>query len=380
MDPLLGWLHEHRADMVAALAALVDAESPSDSPGHVETAGDLLARAAADLGARVDRLPCGSAARAVRARFDGADAGAAPVVLIGHLDTVWPLGTVKARPFTLDGQVARGPGVFDMKAGLVQGLFALAALRALGRTPPRPVVLLATGDEERGSRQSRPVVEAEARGAAAALILEPAAGERGALKTGRKGVGLYSLRVTGRAAHAGLEPEKGVSALEEMARVILACHALTDLGRGTTVNVGVATGGTRPNVIAAEATAELDVRVSSRAEADRVDAAIRALRPAHPDARIEVEGGLNRPPMERTEAAARLLALARQAAAAIGLPEPGEASVGGGSDGNFTSALGVPTLDGLGAIGDGAHALHEHVRVDRMPERAALLARLIEMI
>lgn len=380
MDPLLGWLRDHHPDMTAALAALVDAESPSDSPEHVRAAGDVVVRHATDLGAQVDRVPCGSAAPAVRARFEGADGSAPPVLLIGHVDTVWPLGTAKARPFVLDGDVARGPGVFDMKAGLVQGLFALAALRATGRTPRRPVVLLATGDEELGSRQSRTTVEAEARGAAAALILEPAVGEEGRLKTARKGVGFYRLRVTGRAAHAGLDLARGVSALEELARVILACHAITDLSRGTTVNVGVAAGGTRPNVVAAEAAAEIDVRVSSQAEAARVDAAIRGLRPAHAEARLEFEGGLNRPPMERNDATARLFALAREAAGSLGLPEPGEAAVGGGSDGNFTSALGIPTLDGLGGVGDGAHALHEHVRIDRMPERAALLARLLEVL
>ncbi len=380
MDPLLGWLRDQRPDMTAFLAALVEAESPSDSPPHVTAAGNLLSRRAAGLGARVDRVACGTAAGAVRARFDGADPSAEPIVLVGHVDTVWPLGTLKASPFRLEGDVARGPGVFDMKAGLVQGLCALAALRALGRIPRRPVVLLATADEELGSRQSRTAVEAEARGAAAVLVLEPAAGERGALKTARKGVGLYRVGVTGRAAHAGLDPGKGVSALEELARVILACHALIDLARGTTVNVGVASGGTRPNVIAAEARAEVDVRVSDHAESERVEAAIRGLRPAHPDARLEVSGGLNRPPMERNGATARLLALAQSAAASLGLPDPGEASVGGGSDGNFTSALGVPTLDGLGAVGDGAHAVHEFVRVDRMLERAALLARLIEML
>jgi glutamate carboxypeptidase len=380
MKTPLAWLEARRADMTALLAALVETESPSDSPSHVDAAGDLFACRAEEAGAAVTRVRCGDAGRAVRALFPGAAPSAEPVLLIGHLDTVWPLGTVGSRPFRVEGDVASGPGVFDMKAGLVQGLFALMALVAAGRAPRRPVVFLATPDEELGSRQSRGVVEAEARGAAAALVLEPAAGPRGALKTARKGVGWYRVTVTGRAAHAGLDPGKGVSAVDEMARVVLACHALADPARGTTLNVGVASGGTRANVVAAEAVCEVDVRVSGRDEAGRVDAAIRALRSAHPDARLAVEGGLNRPPMERTDATARLLAAAREAAAALGLPDPGETAVGGGSDGNFTSALGVPTLDGLGAVGDGAHAVHEHVRLDRMVERAALLARLVETL
>jgi glutamate carboxypeptidase len=380
MDAPLAWLAARRADMTALLAALVETESPSDSPSHVDAAGDLLARRAEHAGAAVTRVRCGDAGRAVRALFPGADPSAEPVLLIGHLDTVWPLGTVGSRPFRVDGDVASGPGVFDMKAGLVQGLFALMALGAAGRAPRRPVVFLATPDEELGSRQSRGVVEAEARGAAAALVLEPAAGPRGALKTARKGVGWYRIAVTGRAAHAGLDPGKGVNALDEMARVVLACHALADPARGTTVNVGVASGGTRANVVAAEAVCEVDVRVSGREEAGRVDAAIRALRPVNPEARLSVEGGLYRPPMERPDATAALLAVAREAAAALGLPDPGETAVGGGSDGNFTSALGVPTLDGLGAVGDGAHAVHEHVRLDRMVERAALVARLVETL
>ncbi len=378
MDPLLAHLRDRRAAMTALLAALVEAESPSDDPGRVDAAGQLFAAAAADAGGCPSRVPCAGAAAAVRVAFAGREPGSAPLLLIGHLDTVWPVGTAAARPFRTDGELAFGPGVFDMKAGLVQGLFALSALRALGRSPRRPVVFLATPDEELGSRASRAVIEAEARRAAAALVLEPAAGPHGALKTARKGVGWYRLVVTGRPAHAGLDPGKGVSALEELSRLILACHALSDPARGTTVNVGVASGGTRANVVAAEASAEVDVRVSSRQEADRVDAAIRALRPVHPEAGLAVEGGLNRPPMERSAATARLFAQAQAAAAALGLGELAEAAVGGGSDGNFTAALGVPTLDGLGAVGDGAHALHEQVRLDRMPERAALLARLLE--
>ncbi len=380
MDPLLAYLRDRRPAMIALLAALVEAESPSDQPARVEAAGDLFAQAALEAGGSPSRAPCRPAGAAVRVALPGRDPGAAPVLLIGHLDTVWPLGTLATRPFRVDGELAFGPGAFDMKAGLVQGLFALSALRALGRPPRRPVVFLATSDEELGSRASRPLVESEARGAAAVLVLEPAAGPHGALKTARKGVGWYRLVVTGRAAHAGLDPGKGVSALEELSRLVLACHALSDPARGTTVNVGVASGGTRANVVAAEASAEVDVRVSSREEAARVDAAIRALRPRHPEARLAIEGGLNRPPMERSAGTVRLFEQARGAAASLGLGELAEAAVGGGSDGNFTSALGVPTLDGLGAVGDGAHAAHEQVRLDRMPERAALLARLLEEV
>jgi glutamate carboxypeptidase len=380
MDPLLARLRDSQPLMTALLAAFVEIESPSDAPACVDALGDLFARSAAEAGGTVARVPCGNAGGVLRAAFPGADPAAAPVLLLGHLDTVWPLGTLAARPFRIDREVGFGPGAFDMKAGLVQGLFALSALRALGRAPQRPVVFLATPDEELGSRASRAVVEAEACGAAATLVLEPAAGPQGALKTARKGVGWYRLVVTGRAAHAGLDPGKGVNAIEELARLVLACHALADPARWTTVNVGVASGGTRANVVPAEASAEVDVRVPSREAAARVDAAMRALKPVHPEARLVIEGGLTRPPMERSAAAARLFEQARAAAGQLGLGDLAEAAVGGGSDGNFTSALGVPTLDGLGAVGDGAHAVHEQVRLDRMPERAALLARLLEEI
>lgn len=366
--------------MTALLATFVEIESPSDVPARVDALGEAFTRAAVEAGGSATRVPCPGAGAAVRVAFPAADPRAAPVVLLGHLDTVCPLGALAGRPFRVEGELGFGPGAFDMKAGLVQGLFALSALRALGRAPRRPVVFLATPDEELGSRASRALVEAEARGAAAALVLEPAAGPSGALKTARKGVAWYRVLITGRAAHAGLDPGKGVNALDELARLVLACHALADPARGTTVSVGVASGGTRANVVPAEASAEVDVRVASPAEAARVDAAFRGLGPAHPEARLVIEGGLNRPPMERSAGTARLFERARIAADQLGLGDLTDAAVGGGSDGNFAAALGVPTLDGLGAVGDGAHAAHEQVCLDRMPERAALLARLLEEI
>jgi glutamate carboxypeptidase len=251
----------------------------------------------------------------------------------------------------------------------------LRALRERGLKPKRKLQVLFTPDEEIGSPSSRPVIESNAKGAAVAFVLEsPLPG--GTLKTARKGTGDYLVRITGRAAHAGVEPQKGISATGELARQILALHALNDYERGTTVNVGVVHGGTRPNVVAAEAEAHVDVRVETLAEADRIDAAIRGLMPQLPGAQLDISGGLNRPPMERSAAMAELFGLARRNAAAMGV-ELHEGSTGGGSDGNFTAAMGVPTLDGLGPEGEGAHAAHEHVLTESFPRRVALLAGLL---
>jgi glutamate carboxypeptidase len=285
---------------------------------------------------------------------------------------VWPAGTIDRWPFSVDGNRATGPGAFDMKAGLVQALFALAALGATDLARP-PVVLVVTADEEIGSPAGRAVVESVARNASAVLVLE--ASESGRLKVARKGVSNYDLFVTGRAAHAGLEPEKGVNALVAAARLIVELERLGAPQLGTTVTPTTATAGTTRNTVPAAASVALDVRAATTAEQQRVDDAVRAL---HPDggAGLTVEGGVNRPPMEETSSA-ELMALARRAAERCGLGPLGSARVGGGSDGNFTAALGVRTLDGLGAVGAGAHAEGEYVDVPSMPERAALLAELI---
>jgi glutamate carboxypeptidase len=336
-----------------------------------------LARRCAAIGGRVDVIHPGGAGDHVRAAFG---AGATRVLLLGHTDTVWPVGTLSTMPVERRDGRLHGPGVFDMKAGLAIGLGALRTLFGEGgaAAPAVEVVLLATSDEEIGSATSRALIEDEARRAAAVLVLEPALAD-GGVKTGRKGVGEFRIELTGIAAHAGLDPASGASAIRELARQTLALEALADPARGTTLNVGVVGGGTRSNVVAAGAWALVDARVTSQAEAARVSAAIAGLRPVDGRVGVRVSGGINRPPMERTPAVLRLYDEARAVAAELGRSLT-EAEVGGASDGNFTAALGVPTLDGLGAVGEGAHALHEHVEVGSLSYRAVLLAGLIRRL
>lgn len=361
-------LEPRRAEMVDVLGQLVSMETPSDD-------GPSLERFSTELESRFG--PFGQIERIgphLRLRVEGQEQPHA--VALCHYDTVWSLGTLQRIPFSVDADgVARGPGCFDMKAGIVILYFALESLRKRGLTPKRHLQVLFTSDEEVGSPTSRPLIEQTARGAALAYVLEsPLPG--GTLKTARKGTGDYFVQITGRAAHAGVEPQKGISATGELARQILALHALNDYAVGTTVNVGVVKGGTRPNVVAAEAEAHVDVRVQTLAEAERIDRAIRGLQPQLPGARLDIDGGLNRPPMERSAAMGELFQQARRIAAAMGVSLD-EGSTGGGSDGNFTAAMGVPTLDGLGAEGEGAHAAHEHVLTDSLPRRTALMAGLL---
>ncbi|GAA3714122.1 M20 family metallopeptidase [Streptomyces tremellae] len=377
---LTAWVASHRDDMVAELARYVDTETPSDDKECLDAA----------LPGLDQWLTASLGTPAARRRFDGGvygdtlvldwpgartghGDGAPPVALLCHYDTVWTKGTVAERPFALEGDTATGPGVFDMKAGLVQAVWAVRALDALGLPRP-PLRLVLNGDEELGSPGSRPVIEAEAGDAPAALVFEASAG--GAVKTARKGVGLFRVTATGVEAHAGLDPANGVSAVDEIARAVLALHALTDTAAGTTVNVGVLAGGTRPNVAAGRAVADLDIRVSDGAETERVDRALAALRPHDPRASLALTGGWNRPVMARTEGIARLFELARAHAAEQGV-ELRECAVGGASDGNFVAALGVPVLDGLGAVGAGAHARDEHISIAGMTERTAVAARVL---
>jgi glutamate carboxypeptidase len=379
MDPsastrLLDYLRERRDAMVDRLREWVEHESPScEKPALDGLAGRIAARFAG-AGGVVECVANPRGGMHVLARFF-ADVPGPPTLVLGHYDTVWPTGTLAAIPFRLEGGRAFGPGTFDMKASLVLVEFALESMRSLGLRPPRPVVVLFTSDEEIGSPTSRPLIEGQAREVAYALVLEsPLPGGR--LKTARKGVGGYTIEVSGRAAHAGIDPEKGASAILELAHQILRIPPLADASAGTTLNVGVIGGGTAPNVVAASARARVDVRVRTTAEASRVDAALRSLRPVMPGTSLSVAGGFNRPPMERTPAIAALFASARELARALG-QDLHEGETGGASDGNFTAALGIPTLDGLGALGDGAHAESEHVLIDSLPDRAALLAALL---
>jgi glutamate carboxypeptidase len=370
-------LEPSRQAMIDMLGQLVSIESPSDDRPSLERFAATLETLFGEFGP-IERIEPDDATRGpnLRLTVNGADGRDGHAVALCHYDTVWSLGTLQRIPFSVDAEgVARGPGCFDMKGGITVLYFALRALRERGLTPARRLQVLFTSDEEIGSPSSRPLIEETARGAAVAYVLEsPLPG--GTLKTARKGTGDYLVRITGRAAHAGVEPQKGISATGELAHQILALHALNDYAVGTTVNVGVVHGGTRPNVVAAEAEAHVDVRVQTLAEADRIDAAIRGLQPQLPGARLEVDGGLNRPPMERSAAMGALFERSRTIAAAMGV-DLNEGSTGGGSDGNFTAAMGVPTLDGLGAEGEGAHAAHEHVQTESFPRRAALVAGLL---
>lgn len=372
MSDLLAFCQAEQPWLRELIDTLVGLESPSDDKEAVDRCGNELARRLASLGAAVRRFPQIARGDHVRAEWRGADAG--QVLLLGHFDTVWKAGTLAGMPlYERDGRL-HGPGVFDMKAGIAVAMLAMRALDAARLAHP-PVVMLWTSDEEVGSATSRAILEEEARRSDAVLVLEPSL-PGGAAKTSRKGVGGYTITVHGVSAHAGLDPGKGASAVHELARQILALEALQDLRRGISVNAGTISGGSRPNVVADRAAAEVDVRIPALADAERLDAAIRGLRPVHPAARLEVSGGIDRPPLERSPAVVRLYERARRVAASLGR-ELAEGAAGGGSDGNFTGALGVPTLDGLGPQGDGAHAAHEHVLVADLPWRGAFIAALL---
>jgi glutamate carboxypeptidase len=360
-----------RTAMIAALERLVVAESPSLDKARCDACADEvteLFRQRIGVSAIRHRRPDAGDHLEIRI-----GEGTEPIVLLCHHDTVWPEGTLARLPFRIDGDRLTGPGSYDMKAGIVEAAFALEHAR-----PKRPVVVLSTSDEEIGSASSRTLIEETARHALAVLVLEPAA-SGGAIKTARKGIADFVLEVVGRAAHAGTEPEKGISAIEELAHQVLALKLLADPVSGTTINVGVVRGGTRPNVVAAQARADIDVRFTRTSEAERVVAAIHGLRPQLEGARLGISGGVDRPPMERSPGVVRLAQLAQSLAADLGFPLS-ETSVGGASDGNFTAAMGVPTLDGLGPDGGGAHADSEHLLVVSWLRRTQLLRLLIEAL
>jgi glutamate carboxypeptidase len=353
--------------VLGQLERLVMAESPSEDVPLTHACADVVADLVHEvLGERPQRLEV--AGRPHLLLRSGAER---PVLLLAHLDTVWPAGTTAHWPFTVDGDWATGPGVFDMKAGLLQGLHAMRSSGGAG------VDLLVTSDEEIGSPSSRALIEREAALSRAVLVLEPSV--EGAPKTTRKGVSMYRLLVHGRASHAGLEPEAGINALVELAAQVGVLAGLADAGQGTTVTPTVARAGTTTNTVPATAEVALDVRAWTAVEQQRVDAALRSLTPTLPGAALELLGGVNRPPMEAA-LSADLMRLASRCAAELGLPLPAGRAVGGGSDGNFTAGLGVPTLDGLGAVGHGAHAPGERASVTALAERTALVARLIRVL
>ncbi len=375
---VLAYLEQHLPAMTELLVQLVEMESPSDDKPSLDRLAEALAGQFRAVGAQVEVLPQAKAGNHLRARWVGigGEPAAGGVLLLCHMDTVWDLGTLVRRPIRIENGLLYGPGAFDMKGGIVNALWAMRALRDLGLLPAHRVTLLVTSDEEVGSRTSRPIIEAEAITHDAVFVLEPAQPPHGSLKTWRKGVGLYRVSVTGRAAHAGVDHQEGINAIEELAHLILAIQGFTDYEAGTTVNVGVVRGGTRSNVIPESASARVDVRVMNTAEAERLHARMHGLQPHLPGAKIQVSGGLNRPPMPRTAETARLYAQAEALAAGMGFRIT-EAGSGGGSDGNLTAALGVPTLDGMGVVGNGGHADYEHVVLASLPERAALLAAMI---
>jgi glutamate carboxypeptidase len=365
----------HHDWILETTESLVAVESPTNDKAAVDRCGAALAFRLQAIGGRVTRLTRADRGDHLLAEFG---CGTSQILLLGHFDTVWPVGQLDRMPLTRSGGRLHGPGVFDMKAGIAIAMLATRALVEAGPAIDHRIVMLWTTDEEIGSGSSRAAIEDEARRSRAVLVLEPSL-PGGGVKTSRKGCGSYQVTVRGVAAHAGIEPQRGASAVQELAHQILRVNALQDLSRGVSVNVVQVSGGLRSNVIPDEARATVDVRVPSAAAASEIDAAFHALRPVDSRTTVEARGGIDRPPLERTDAVERLYRQASDVARELGT-ELAEGGTGGGSDGNFTAALGVPTLDGLGAVGEGAHALHEHVDIESLADRAALVAGLITRI
>jgi glutamate carboxypeptidase len=362
--------------MLATLRHLVEAESPSLEKAAADRCCSLLAREWSKRGLAVERLSNKTLGDNLRVTWGAEKRRAAgQLLVIGHYDTVYASGALGRMAFRISGKKAYGPGTFDMKAGLVQALFAVDALRTTETAVDKQVVFVWTSDEEIGSKCGRKMVEQEAKRSDAVFVLEPAYGPRGLLKTARKAVGEAEIVVHGRASHAGLAPEEGVNAVHELARQIARIQQWNDPRRGLTINADVIEGGTRVNVIAERARAVLDLRAVGQADVRRLERRLAGLRPILRGARLEVRGGFDRPPLER-KASACLFKKAAALALEMGV-KIGECAVGGGSDGNYTAALGIPTLDGLGAVGDGAHSSHEHILIEALPVRAALLAALL---
>jgi glutamate carboxypeptidase len=369
---LLDFCRAERKWLLDTIETLVRLESPTTDKAAVDRCGAELSSRLAAIGGRVTRLTRADRGDHLLAEFG---CGSSQLLLLGHFDTVWPVGQLERMPFVDAGGRLHGPGIFDMKGGIAIGMLATRALLETDVRSSHRIVMLWTTDEEVGSGTSREAIEEEARRSEAVLVLEPSL-PGGALKTSRKGCGQYEMVVRGIAAHAGVDPAKGASAIHELAHQICRLHRIPELAPGISLNVGVIAGGSRPNVVAEEARAVIDARAATRDEMQLIDGSIRQQQPHDPRLRLEVSGGFERPPLERSSAVARLYNRAREIAGELGF-DLSEGETGGGSDGNFTAAVGVPTLDGLGAVGDGAHALHEHVDVESLPVRAALVAGLL---
>lgn len=371
MADLVSYLQNNQNCILSDLERLVRAESPSHDKEKVDQCGEVLkALFREHLQVEADVIPQTDTGNHLRFTYG---AGDSQILIIGHFDTVWEVGRL---PYRVEGNRAYGPGILDMKGGIIQAIWALKACKELQLPLQKKIVFLCNSDEEISSYTSRSLIEAEALKSHTVLVPEPAEANTGALKTARKGVGRYRIKIFGKASHSGNHHEDGRSSVEEMARQILFLHQLTDYQRGTTVNAGVAAGGTRANIVAEYAEITVDVRTRSREEAERISAIIQGITPHTEGISIQVEGGITRPPMERNAHTERLFAQAARCADELGFALK-ETAVGGGSDGNFSAALGVPTLDGLGAVGAGPHAEYEHILIDQLPIRAALLAKLL---
>jgi len=376
MKQLLSYLQQELPGGLQLLEQMVNMESPSTDKVLVDRFVRFVGSQFEAIGGAVEYVPAERFGDHLLVKFPGKTSN--QILLLGHTDTVFPAGEVAKRPFRNMNGKATGPGVFDMKAGILIMWSAIRALLKTGNPLENDVTVLLTSDEEVGSSTSRALLESEAISASAVFVLEPSL-PGGVLKTARKGVGRFTIKAIGRAAHSGVDPAKGINAIEEIARQVLLLQAMNNAELGTSVTVGVIQGGTRSNVVPAEAAIEVDVRVATIEEASRMTTAVHALQPQLTGARLEVRGLINRPPMVRTSDSVRLFELARSVGKELGI-DIDEGSTGGASDGNFTSALGIPTLDGLGAVGDGAHAIDEYVEIASLPHRAALIAGMIQRI
>jgi len=373
----LRYCEERKDQMVQFIRDMVEIESPSDNKQAVDRVSALVASRFEGMGGRIRFHRTANFGDHLQVDFDSPHR-AKPVLLLGHYDTVYPLGTLAQMPCRLEKGRLYGPGVYDMKAGIALMMTAVDALRSSHGELPRAVTVLLVSDEEVGSESSRVITEILAKKSAEVLVCEPSYGPRGAVKTARKGIGEYLLKVTGKASHSGLDFEKGQSAIVELAAQIGKISTLVDLKRGLTLNVGTMQGGTRVNVVPAEASATIDVRIARIKDGKDIDKKLRALKPVNRKCKLQISGGLTRPPMERTKGIADLYKKAVSISRELGWKLE-EAAVGGGSDGNFTAGLGIPTLDGLGAVGEGAHSSHESIEVSTLPRRAALLAGLLAL-